>query len=79
LVFTQIFKNPPPTTSPWLVVGIAALPILYLNLAEALSESHLKAPAFFYLTKIGKVLYRLGAILLFAFMLYVIYKSNFLR
>jgi hypothetical protein len=79
LVFTEIFKNPPPTISPWLVVGVAALPILYLNLAEALSESHLKAPAFFYLTKIGTALYRLGAILLFVFMLYVIYKSKFLR
>ena len=78
LVFTQIFKNPAPTTSPWLIVGVAALPILYLNLAEALSESHLKAPAFFYLTKIGKALYRLGAILLFVFMLYVIDNSNFL-
>jgi hypothetical protein len=79
LVFTEIFKNPPPTTSLSLVVGVAALPILYLNLAEALSESYLKAPAFFYLTKIGKALYRLGAILLFVFMLYVIYKSKFLR
>ena len=78
LVFTQIFKNSAPATSPWLIVGVAALPILYLNLAEALSESHLKAPGFFYLTKIGKALYRLGAILLFIFMLYVIHDSKFL-
>ena len=79
LILTQMFKDPALNTSSWLVVGIAALPILYLNLAEALSESHLKAPAYFYLTKAGKFLYRTGAVLLFIFILYVIYNSNFLR
>jgi hypothetical protein len=79
LILTQMFKNPDLNTSSWLVVGIAALPILYLNLSEALSESHLKAPSYFYLTKVGKFLYRMGAVLLFIFIVYVIYNSNFLR
>ena len=75
LALTHIFKNRNWQDETWLFVGIAFAPVLYFNLMEALTESHLKSPAYFYQTRNGKLLYRAGSVALYVFILREIFTQ----
>jgi len=67
-----IFTSRGIDNNTWLFVFLAFAPIFYFNLIEALTESFLRSPAYFYQTAGGRFLYRLGSILLYFFILIVI-------
>ncbi len=48
---------------------IAFTPVLYFILIEALAESHLKCPAYFYQNRNGRLLYQLSSVLLYILIL----------
>jgi len=48
---------------------IAFTPVLYFILMEALAESHLKSPAYFYQNRNGRLLYQLSSVLLYILIL----------
>lgn len=73
LALNSIFDSKSVNTNLGLYIFIAFAPILYFNLMEALSESHLKSPAYFYQTRNGKLLYGLGSVLIYIFILSAIY------
>ena len=50
-------------------MAIAFTPILYFSLMEALAESHLKSPAYFYQERSGRFMYRLSSLLLYILIL----------
>ena len=50
-------------------MAIAFTPILYFSLMEALAESHLKTPAYFYQERSGRFMYRLSSLLLYILIL----------
>jgi len=74
LALNSIFANKSEDTNLGLYIFIAFAPILYFNLMEALTESHLKSPVYFYKTRSGRLLYRLGSVLLYIFMLWIMYS-----
>jgi hypothetical protein len=71
----SIFDTNSVNTNLGLYIFLAFAPILYFNLMEALTESHLKSPAYFYQTKNGKLLYRAGSVLIYLFILWQIYTQ----
>ena len=75
LALNSIFNSKSPSTNLGLYIFITFAPILYFNLMEALTESHLKSPAYFYQTRNGKLLYRTGSVLIYIFILSQIYKQ----
>lgn len=75
LALDSIFASKSPSTNLGLFIVIAFGPILYFNSMEALTESHLKSPAYFYQTKNGRLLYRAGSVLLYIFIISVIYTQ----
>jgi len=75
LALTHIFKDRNWQDETWLFVGIAFAPVLYFNLMEALAESHLKLPAYFYQTRMGRFLYRLSSVLLYILILSIMYNQ----
>jgi len=75
LALNSIFTSKGVDSNLGLFIVIAFGPILYFNLMEALTESHLKSPAYFYQTRIGRFLYRAGSVLLYIFILSVIYTQ----
>ena len=72
LALNSIFASKSVNSNLGLYIFIAFAPILYFNLMEALTESHLKSPAYFYQTRNGKLLYRAGSVALYIFILYTI-------
>ena len=58
-----------------LFMGLAFAPILYFNSMETLTESHLKLPAYFYQTRVGRFLYRLSSTLLYILILSILYDQ----
>jgi len=75
LALNSIFTSKGVDSNLGLFIVIAFGPILYFNLMEALTESNLKSPAYFYQTRIGRFLYRAGSVLLYIFILSVIYTQ----
>jgi hypothetical protein len=75
LVLNSIFTSKGVDSNLGLFIVLAFGPILYFNLMEALTESHLKSPAYFYQTRIGRFLYRAGSVLLYIFIISVIYTQ----
>ena len=75
LALNSIFDDKSANTNLGLYIFIAFAPILYFNLMEALTDSHLKSPAYFYQTRNGKLLYGLGSVLIYIFILSQIYKQ----
>ena len=71
-VLNVIFTSRDISSNIWLFIVLVFAPILYFNLMEALTNSHLKSPAFFYKTGAGKTMYRLCAVLLYIFILIMI-------
>jgi hypothetical protein len=63
----------------WKAFAIAAFPVLYFNIMEAVSESHFQKPAYFYQNRFGRFLYRLGAILLYVLIIITIENSGFFK
>ena len=59
------------------VLVLALAPVLYFSIMEALTESSFKAPAYFYRTSSGRILYRSASIVLFGLILYTIWSSVF--
>jgi hypothetical protein len=59
------------------VLVLALAPVLYFSIMEALTESSFKAPAYFYKTSTGRILYRSASIVLFGSILYTIWSSVF--
>ena len=72
LALSSIFASKSVNSNLGLYIFIAFAPILCFNLMEALTESHLKSPAYFYQTRKGKLLYRAGSVALYVFILYTI-------
>jgi len=58
-----------PNVSVEQFMAIAFTPILYFSLMEALAESHLKTPAYFYQERSGRFMYRLSSLLLYILIL----------
>jgi hypothetical protein len=58
-----------PNDSVGQFMAIAFTPILYFSLMEALAESHLKTPAYFYQERSGRFMYRLSSLLLYILIL----------
>jgi hypothetical protein len=75
LALNSIFTSKGADSNLGLFIVIAFGPILYFNLMEALTESHLKSPAYFYQTRIGRFLYRAGSVLLYVFILWNMYDQ----
>jgi len=75
LALNSIFTSKGVGSNLGLFIVIAFGPILYFNLMEALTESHLKSPAYFYQTRIGRFLYRAGSVLLYIIILRAIYTQ----
>jgi hypothetical protein len=75
LVLNSIFNSKSVDTNLGLYIFIAFAPILYFNLMEALTESHLKSPAYFYQTRNGKLLYWAGSVALYLFILSEIFTQ----
>ena len=75
LALNSIFDTNSVDTNLALYIFIAFAPILYFNLMEALTESHLKSPAYFYQTRNGKLLYRAGSVALYVFILREIFTQ----
>jgi uncharacterized membrane protein len=75
LALNSIFTSKGVDSNLGLFIVLAFGPILYCNLMEALTESHLKSPAYFYQTRIGRFLYRAGSVLLYIFIISVIYTQ----
>ena len=75
LALNSIIDSKSENTNLGPYIFIAFAPILYFNLMEALTESHLKSPAYFYQTRNGKLLYGLGSVLIYIFILSQIYKQ----
>ena len=75
LALSSIFASKSVDSNLGLYIFIAFAPILYFNLMEALTESHLTSPAYFYQTRNGRFLYRAGSVLLYIFILSVIYTQ----
>jgi uncharacterized membrane protein len=75
LALNSIFTSKGVDSNLGLFIVIAFGPILYFNLMEALTESHLKSPAYFYQTRIGRFLYWAGSVLLYIFIISVIYTQ----
>jgi len=75
LALNSIFNSKSVDSNIGLFIVIAFGPILYFNSMEALTESHLKSPAYFYQTRNGRLLYRAGSVLLYIFILSVIYTQ----
>jgi hypothetical protein len=75
LALTYIFEDRKWQEEIWLFVGIAFAPILYFNLMEALAESHLALPTYFYQTKMGRFMYRLSSVLLYILILGIMYNQ----
>jgi hypothetical protein len=75
LALNSIFTSKGVGSNLGLFIVIAFGPILYFNLMEALTESHLKSPAYFYQTRTGRFLYRAGSVLLYIFILRAIYTQ----
>jgi hypothetical protein len=59
------------------VLAAALIPVLYFSVMEALAESSFKAPAYFYKTSTGRILYRSASIVLFGLILFTIWSSVF--
>ena len=59
------------------VLAVALIPVLYFSIMEALTESSFKAPAYFYKTSLGRILYRAASIVLFGLILFTIWDSVF--
>lgn len=59
------------------VLAVALIPVLYFSIMEALTESSFKAPAYFYKTSMGRILYRAASIVLFGLILFTIWDSIF--
>ena len=59
------------------VLVVALIPVLYFSIMEALTESSFKAPAYFYKTSLGRILYRVASIVLFGLILFTIWDSVF--
>lgn len=59
------------------VLAVALIPVLYFSIMEALTESSFKAPAYFYKTSMGRILYRAASIVLFGLILFTIWDSVF--
>ena len=59
------------------VLVVALIPVLYFSIMEALTESSFKAPAYFYKTSMGRILYRAASIVLFGLILFTIWDSVF--
>jgi hypothetical protein len=76
LALTSIFKSRNWQEEIWLFVGVAFAPVLYFSLMEALTGSHLKMPAYFYQTGMGRFLYRFSSVLLFIFILWIMYTQS---
>lgn len=72
-------NNSQSTQIPWTAFAIAAIPVLYFNIMEALSDSYFQKPAYFHQTKSGRALYRLGSILLYLLIIIVIEASGFFK
>ena len=75
LALNSIFNSKSVDTNLGLYIFIAFAPILYFNLMEALTESHLNSPAYFYQTRNGKLLYRAGSVALYVFILKAIFTQ----
>jgi hypothetical protein len=75
LALNSIFDSKSVNTNLGLYIFIAFAPILYFNLMEALTESHLKSPAYFYQTRNGKLLYWAGSVVLYVFILREIFTQ----
>ena len=75
LALNSIFASKSVNSNVGLYIFIAFAPILYFNLMEALTESHLKSPAYFYQTRNGKLLYRAGSVALYVFILREIFTQ----
>jgi len=75
LALNSIFTSKGVDSNLGLFIVIAFGPILYFNLMEALTESHLKSPAYFYQTRIGRFLYWAGSVLLYIFIISVIFTQ----
>ena len=75
LALNSIIDSKSENTNLGPYIFIAFAPILYFNLMEALTESHLKSPAYFYQTRNGRLLYRAGSVLLYIFIISVIYTQ----
>jgi hypothetical protein len=75
LALNSIFDSKSVNTNLGLYIFIAFAPILYFNLMEALTESHLKSPAYFYQTRNGKLLYWAGSVALYVFILREIFTQ----
>ena len=75
LALNSIFTSKGVDSNLGLFIVMAFGPIFYFNLMEALTESHLKSPAYFYQTRNGKFLYGLGSVLLYIFILTEIYTQ----
>jgi len=75
LALNSIFDSKSINTNLGLYIFIAFAPILYFNLMEALTESHLKSPAYFYQTRNGKLLYWAGSVALYVFILREIFTQ----
>ena len=75
LVLNSIFMSKGVDSNLGLYIFIAFAPILYFNLMEALTESHLRSPAYFYQARNGKLLYRAGSVALYVFILREIFTQ----
>ena len=75
LALNSIFDTNSVDTNLGLYIFIAFAPILYFNLMEALTESHIKSPTYFYQTRNGNLLYRAGSVLLYVFILREIFTQ----
>jgi hypothetical protein len=75
LALNSIFDSKSVNTNLGLYIFIAFAPILYFNLMEVLTESHLKSPAYFYQTRNGKLLYWAGSVALYVFILREIFTQ----
>ena len=75
LALNSIIDSKSENTNLGPYIFIAFAPILYFNLMEALTESHLKSPAYFYQTRNGRLLYWAGSVLLYIFIISVIYTQ----
>lgn len=75
LLLQSVFTKQDWSRNKFLFFIIAFAPILYFNLLEALTDSQLKSPVYFYQTQQGRLIYRFGALTLYIFILYIIYTQ----
>ena len=77
LILTEVIGDDEADMLNVKVLAVALIPVLYFSIMEALAESSFKAPAYFYKTSLGRILYRAASIVLFGLILFTIWDSVF--